>query len=344
MKPEWAFVLAAGYGTRLKPFSLKIPKPAWPLFDLPLASHALFALAGAGAKRVVVNLHHLPGELRAILEPAAPPGLDLHWSFEPEILGTGGALLPWAERLGEGPFWLVNGDTYRDFDLSELACFHEERNALATLSLAPLPREAQDSRRAPIEIDETGRIVRFLGATAPGTSGNGLPCDFTGVHLLEPGVLRAAEAVGAKSFCINADVHKRLVAEGKPLYGFLPGSGSFWSDLGTPERYLAAHRELLQAGKIPPRAPGRFVAADEETPEGGSIFAPSFLGAGARVERDATVGPLAVLGAGSAAQTGARVRDAVVWPSARVSSPIERAVVAPWGETLGEDGRVGVLS
>ena len=93
MKPEWAFVLAAGYGTRLKPFSKKIPKPAWPLFDLPLAAHALFALADAGAGGRG-QPPPLPGELRAALEPVASPGLDLHWSFEPEILGTGGRYSP----------------------------------------------------------------------------------------------------------------------------------------------------------------------------------------------------------------------------------------------------------
>ena len=129
--------------------------------------------------------------------------------------------------------------------------YYGERGGVATLLLAPVAK-GQDG---PIEVDETGRIVRFLDARAPGT-GPGRRCDFAGVHLLGSEVLAAARGVGRESFCINADVHAPLVAAGRPLYGFLLPEGAWWSDLGTPERYLAAHRHFLEAGRLPPASAG----------------------------------------------------------------------------------------
>lgn len=326
--PLRAVVLAAGLGTRLRPLSLELPKPAWPLFDVPLAAHVLRSLAGAGVTQAVVNLHHLPERLREALEPWIPEGLRVRWSFEEVIQGTGGALLPWREFLSEGTFLLANGDTYQELDLSALLRRHRETGAAATLALRPLaPGSA-----APIEADAEGRIVRFLGARAPG-SGPGTPCEFTGVHALEPELLvRLPE----RSHCINADVHRHLVAEGAHLQGYFPPHEAFWSDLGIPERYLGAHWELLARGVLPPGVPGRLVSGEEETPEGGRVVGPSYLGAGAVVGPGAAAGPFAVLGAGARVGPGAQVGSSVLWAGASwQSGSLRGSILSPSGRRLG---------
>ncbi|MHB8767264.1 MAG: nucleotidyltransferase family protein, partial [Deferrisomatales bacterium] len=311
----------AGLGTRLRPLSQELPKPAWPLFDVPLAAHVLGALAAAGVTEAVVNQHHLPELLRAALEPWIPAGLRVWWSPEPEILGTGGALLPWRARLSGGPVFLANGDTYQEVDLGEMRRRHRDAGGLATLVLRRLPEGA----KAPIEADARGRIVRFLAARAPG-SAPGVPCEFSGIHLLEPGVL---ERLPARPHCINAEVHQRLVAEGALLFGYFPPEGSFWSDLGTPDRYLGAHRELLARGRLPAACPGQRVAEDREAAGGGRVLAPSYLGPGARVARGAAAGPFAVLGRGAEVTGGA-----VVWAGARVEADLGRAVLSASGARL----------
>ncbi len=322
-----AFVLAAGLGTRLRPLTLERPKPAWPLFGVPLAAHLLRSLAGAGATEVVVNLHHLPDALAAALDPWLPPGVRVQWSPEAAILGTGGALSPWRAFLADGPFLLANGDTYQELDLGALVACHRAGGAVATLTLRPVAPGA----RAPIEVAPDGRVVRFLAARAPG-AGAGLPCDFTGVHVLEPEILGR---LPAGPHCINADVHQRLVAEGAVLRGYLGPGESFWSDLGTPERYLGAHRELLDRQRVPAGAPGRLVRTDEVAPGGGWVRAPSFLGPGARVEAGAEAGPYAVLGAGAVVGEGARVAGSVLWEGARVGGEaLVGAVISPSGAQL----------
>jgi len=324
-------VLAAGLGTRLRPLSLELPKPAWPLFDVPLAAHALRCLANAGAREVVVNLHHLPERLKEALAPWVPKGLALHWSFEEEIRGTGGALLPWREFLAAGTFLLVNGDTYQELDLAALLQRHRETGAVATLALRPLAPETP----APIEVDAAGRIVRFLRARAPGAA-PGTPCEFTGVHALEPELLGR---LPARPHCINADVHQRLVGEGAHLQGYFPPAAVFWSDLGTLERYLGGHRELLARGVLPPGVPGRLADVDEELPGGGQLLAPSYLGPGARVEAGAVAGPFAVLGAGARVGPGARVEGAVLWAGASVAGQTLAArVMSASGQRMGPEG------
>ncbi len=314
------FVLAAGFGTRLRPLSRAHPKPAWPLFDVPLAGRVLGLIRAAGVEEVVVNLHHRPDRLREALAPWLPDGMPVRWSEEKAILGTGGALEPWRGWLSTGTFVLANGDTFQELDLAAMAAFHRDRAGAATLSVRPAPPGGD----APLELGPDGRIVRFLDARAPGRAG-GLPVVFTGVHLLEPSVL---DRLPAGPCCINADVHRRAVAAGEPVFGFVSRRG-FWSDLGTPERYLSAHLELLRLGRVP-RAPGRVWGEDGKTGDGGRVRAPSYLGPGARVMRGAVAGPGAVLGAAAVVEPGAAVEQAVVWAGARIGPPgLRRVVLAP---------------
>lgn len=320
------FLLGAGLGTRLRPLSLEFPKPAWPFFDVPLAANVLGMLLAAGVREVVVNLHHLPERLQAALVPWIPAEVRVHWSPEDPIQGTGGALLPWRDLLDRGPFFLANGDTFQELDLKALARQHGETSAFATLALRPLP----EGVRGPVEVDGEGRIVRFLDAKAPGYRA-GRACEFTGIHLLEPVVL---DHLPPRPHCINADVHRNLVARGERLFGFVPVREAFWSDLGTPERYLGAHFKLLEEGCLPTAAPGRLVLDDEDQPLGGRVLAPSYLGSEVRVPVGAVAGPFAVLGSRSSLAPGARVTRSVVWAGAEAVGELRGAILSPSGERM----------
>jgi NDP-sugar pyrophosphorylase family protein len=293
---------------------LELPKPAWPLFDLPLAAHALRRLARAGVEDAIVNLHHLPARLREVLEPWIPEGMRVSWSLEKRILGTGGALLPWRPLLAEGAFFLVNGDTFQDVDLVAMMNQHRKTGAVVTLTL----REAAAGAAAPLEVDAAGRVVRFLGARAPGAE-PGTPCEFTGTHLLDPTVLLR---LPDRPHCINADVHQKLVGFGAPVYGFLTRPEDFWSDLGTPERYLGAHRELLRRGAVPEGCPGQVFAASGRARGGGWVEVPSYLGPDASIGPDCVAGPFAVLGAAARLERGARLSAGVLWAGACLSGEV----------------------
>ena len=327
-----AFVLAAGRGTRLRPLSLERPKPAWPFFDVPVAAWVVGMLSAAGVRRVVLNRHHLGEALQQALEPWIPGGLRLDWSPEPRLLGTGGALVPWREALSGGPFFLANADTVQELDLAALARAHRARGALVTLSVA----EAPPGGDAPLEVDDSGRVVRLLDARSPG-SRPGRPCAFTGVHLLEPEILAH---LPDPPFCIVADVHRALVARGAPVYAHRLEGGAFWSDLGTPSRYVSAHVEFMARHGAPGAAAGRQVEGGARAGDG-RVIGPAFLGEGCRLGVGARVGPGVVVGRGSEVAAGARVERAVLWPGARTGS-VRRAVVSDSGAILkvrNDDGK-----
>jgi mannose-1-phosphate guanylyltransferase len=295
-------LLCAGLGTRLRPLTLRVPKPAVPVCGVPLVTWTLGLLAGAGAARAVVNVHHLPDAMEAAARDGArQAGLPLAVSREPRIAGTGGALREARALLaGADAILLVNGDVLFDVDLGAALAAHRASGALATMVLLPMPAGAA---YATVEVDGGGAVRRIAGRFGPG--GEGLtPWHFSGVHVLSPALL---DRVPAEPFeCdVNRHVYPPLLASGA-VRGLV--ADGYWNDLGTPARYLAATRDLL-AGRVPL---GRFsrvdpLAASRELAEGVRVGRGATFGDGARL-----VAPCFV-GAGAHVPAGAVVEDAVLW-------------------------------
>lgn len=322
-------VLCAGLGTRLRPLTEWLPKPAVPVCGLPLVRFALARLAAAGVRRAVVNTHHLAGPMAdAALASARALGLDLAVSHEPVIAGTGGALREARRHLfGAEAIVLWNGDVLFDLDLAPVLAAHRASGALATLVLAPMP---EGERYAAVEVDPGGAVRRIAGR---GPGGDGLsPLHFTGVHVLAPALL---DAVPDEPFAcdVNRHVYPPLLGTGRVRSHLGPG---YWNDLGTPGRYLQANLDIL-GGRVPPSRlhganpfegldpfgkAGVWIAPDAHVDPGAALEAPAILGARSRVEAGATVGPGAIVGSGCRVTAGASVREAVLW-DATVLTPGE---------------------
>jgi len=337
MRELAAMVLCAGMGTRLRPLTHLRPKPAAPVCDVPLLHLTLALLRGAGVTRVVVNTHHLPGQMAEVArEGARRLGLELRVSHEPVIAGTGGALRE-ARPLLEGadPLVVVNGDVLFDLDLPSALAAHRASGALATMVLLPMPAGA---RYAAVEVDPGGAVRRIAGAFGPGAR-DLAPWHFSGVHLVSAELLDRLPASPFEAD-VNRHVYPPLMGGGR-IRG-LAASG-YWNDLGTPARYLEANEDVL-AGRVPL---GRFAGAEPlswaverargvragpgvEIDPAARLAGPCYLGPGARVEAGAEVGPLAVIGGGAVVPPGAVVRGAVVWAGTALSpgERLERAVAA----------------
>lgn len=337
MSEPVGMVLCAGLGTRLRPLTERLPKPAVPLLGLPLVRWPLALLAAAGVRRAVVNLHHLPREMeRAARDAAEALGLSLALSEEPVLAGTGGALRQ-ARRFLEGAseILLLNGDVLFDADLAAAREAHRRSGALATMLLAPMP---PGGGYAAVEADQGLAVRRIAGRFGPG--GPGLsPWHFTGYHVLSPALL---EQVPARPFdCdVNRHVYPPLM-DGR-VRGHL--DRGYWNDLGNPAGYLRAHGDLLAgridrarfpgadplAGLAPGGAPGLWLGPGAVVEPGGVLCPPAVLGAGSRVAAGARVGPFAFVGPGCAVGAGATVEEAVVWEgtSLPAGEPLRRAVAA----------------
>ncbi|HET8539570.1 MAG TPA: NDP-sugar synthase [Anaeromyxobacter sp.] len=330
-------LLCAGLGTRLRPLTDRVPKPAVPVCGVPLVRWNLALLASAGASRAVVNVHHLPDAMAAAAADAARAvGLRLDVSREPVIAGTGGALREARRHLdGADAILLVNGDVLFDVDLRAALAAHRASGALATMLLLPMPERG---RYAAVETDASGSVRRIAGAFGPG--GEGLsPWHFSGVHVLSPALLDAVPAAPFERD-VNRHVYPPLMASGAVRGRVASG---YWNDLGTPARYLAANADVL-AGAVPL---GRFAGADPfrdlREIAGGvwvapstrwepevRVVAPAIVGDRASVARGAEIGPGAAVGAGCTIAAGARVRRAVVWDGTAIGAGevVEDAIAA----------------
>jgi mannose-1-phosphate guanylyltransferase len=290
-------VLCAGLGTRLRPLTGRVPKPAVPVCQVPLIRHALGLLAGAGIGRAVVNVHHLPEEMAAAARAAAAGlGLELAISREPVIAGTGGALREARPLLaGAEAVVVLNGDVLFDVDLGAALSAHRATGALATMALLAMPAGAG---YASVEIDGAGAVRRIAGRFGPG--GEGLSAwHFPGLHVVSPELLAL---VPDRPFAcdVNRDLYPPLMARG--LVRGLVTTGA-WSDLGTPAAYLAANLDVA-AGRI---GLGRF-----------GLPPPRRIAASARIDPSARVGEDAVVGERCVVPAGARVERAVLWPDTRL--------------------------
>ena len=130
-----AMVLAAGFGLRMRPLTQLVAKPALPVLNRPLIQWTLEALAGAGVREVMVNLHHLPRTVERAVGDGTRFGLHVRYSREREILGTGGGPRRVRRFFAGGPALLVNGDMAFGLDLSKLIERHRSSGACATLAL-----------------------------------------------------------------------------------------------------------------------------------------------------------------------------------------------------------------
>jgi NDP-sugar pyrophosphorylase family protein/aminoglycoside/choline kinase family phosphotransferase len=227
--PRQALVLAAGRGERLLPLTRVLPKALLPFHGKPLLGHTLERLAAWGVREVVVNLHHLAGEVAEWVRLHPVPGLAITLSHEPELLGTGGALARAAWFFGsDRPFWICNADVACRLDPRPLLRAFARADPLAVLWMVP------DAGPRTVRVEE-GRVTHFQDPR-PGSPGT---ATFSGLHLVSPSTM--ALLPGAVP-CSILEAYRRGLAAGQAVLG-VTCPGSWWADLGTPEQVVQAHRE-----------------------------------------------------------------------------------------------------
>ena len=236
-----AMILAAGYGTRLRPLTYFAPKPMVAICNRPLIGFAVENFIKAGVKDIVVNLHHLPHAIERFLMDAYSAQVRFHFSFEPEILGTGGGIRKVRALLEtDDEFYLVNGDTVQIPPLEALLEARRSKNALAALTLRHPP---EGDRFTPVWFDN-GRITGF-------GNGTGEALMFSGSHLISR---RIFDYLPDRDFSgIVSEVYVPAIEQGKETIGGVVDEGP-WFDIGTPRRYISAARAILDmtiAGEFP---------------------------------------------------------------------------------------------
>jgi mannose-1-phosphate guanylyltransferase len=316
-----AMILAAGLGTRMRPLTDHCPKPLLPLLLQPMLDHILAQLARYGIRDVVINLHHHADQLARWLGDGSHWGVHLSLSFEPEILGTAGALKRVEPLLRDAPFLVLNADVLIDVDLQALWHWHCQRQALVTMVLRPDPAARSYGT---VLVDADNRVRLINGRPSTHVPASGEETMFACVQVVDPRVL---EYIPSDGFSMTtSDVYPVLIERREAVYGYR--YTGYWIDIGAPERYLQAHWDLLDGAlgdawmqRLP--AGSRVVLRPDDTPPvapGVTLVPPVVLGSGVILAPDVYLGPYAVLGAGCRLASGVVVRDSVLWEGVQVGA------------------------
>lgn len=307
-----ALLLAAGFGTRLRPLTEQVAKPLLPIYGVPLLDiHLAHLLAYKGTdpiSRIVVNGHHLAGQVRRHLAAHAARK-QIAFSHETEILGTGGAVANAAPHLTSDPFLVLNCDVLLAPPIEEAIAFHGTHDHLATMVLVRSPVQPN------VETDGDRVTAILRGQTVPGAS------TFTGFHVVSQGLLGI---LPRGVFHDIRDTYDELLVEGK-LGAYLCGkdAASAFLDIGTPEAYLEAHRICTRDGC-------RSFGFSPEESKITHIMGFGFADRTAALEKGCRIEESIVLGNASVA-AGIRIRHSIIGPGASVTSDVSDRLVTTVG-------------
>ncbi|MDD3312116.1 nucleotidyltransferase family protein [Pseudodesulfovibrio sp.] len=227
-----AILLAAGFGTRLRPLTDTIPKCLVPINGRPLLDIWLDNLSRAGIGPFLVNTHYLSEQVEAYVRGSRFRNA-VTLVHEPTLLGTAGTLLANADFLDGGDGLLLHADNYCKPDFAAFAAAHRARPQGCVMTMMTF-RTATPSSCGIVELDERGVVVGFheKSATPPGNLANGA------IYLLSDEMLRILRADYGDAADLSTEILPHFVGR-----IFTYETSSFFLDIGTPATYAQAQRE-----------------------------------------------------------------------------------------------------
>jgi NDP-sugar pyrophosphorylase family protein len=278
-----------------------IKKELLPLVDRPILDHTLDRLVHHGVHEVVMSSPYLETAFHPFI---ASRGGDpsITWVTEEQPLGTGGAIVNTLGVLDDEPFFALNGDICTDLDLTAMRAFHLGRGASITIAL----QHVTDAREFGLVLtDQDGRVREFREKPD-----DAIPGDINaGTYLLDPAVLRGWDK--GEEISIEREIFPAVIDAGHAVYGYR--ADGYWMDLGTPDKYLQAHVDLL-AGRV-----------------AGASYPAPWIHPTANVDPAATIGTYVSIGAEARVAAGVRIEDAVLHPGSSVGegARVVHSIVGP---------------
>jgi mannose-1-phosphate guanylyltransferase len=334
-------VLVGGAGTRLRPLTLTVPKQVLPIVEIPMIERVLGHLAEHGVTEAVLSLGYRPESFIAVAPHGQVCGLTVTHAVEDQALGTAGAVRFAALEAGISErFIVVNGDVLTDLDLRALTEFHDRRGGEATIALTTVD---DASAFGLVSTDDDGRVRAFVEKPADPTHSHGGEVN-AGTYVLEPSVLERIP--NGRAVSIEREVFPLMAADGAL---FATVSDAYWTDTGTPERYLQAHLDLIGDRRPGPPVEGAVAGPGGIWSHGdavieGEVAGPAFLGQGVVVKAGAHVSR-SVLGSGTVVDEGAQIRDSVLLPRVIIEADafVERCLLGE-AAVIGEKARLTDLT
>jgi mannose-1-phosphate guanylyltransferase/phosphomannomutase len=299
--------MAGGFGTRIQPLTIDLPKPMIPLVNRPIMLHIVDLLKKHGITELVFLLYHQPMTIKRFFGDGSEFGVRITYVTPLQDYGTAGAVKAAAKYLDD-TFLIISGDLLTDFDLSRVIAFHREKQALATITLTSVKDPLQFGV---VITNKEGRISKFL--EKPGWGEVFSDTINTGIYVLEPAALNLIDDNVNRDW--SKDIFPRMLEEQAPLFGCT--LSGYWADIGNTEAYIEASHDIC-AGRI-------IVKIDEQVTPGSQIY----LGQEAQ-SRNARLEGMVVVGENSQIHDGAHLKNSIIGRNCSIEEGVELDGAVLW--------------
>ncbi|KAK6541256.1 mannose-1-phosphate guanyltransferase [Orbilia ellipsospora] len=322
-----ALILVGGFGTRLRPLTLTLPKPLVEFCNRPMILHQVEALAAAGVTDIVLAVNYRPDVMVAHLKKYEEQyNVKITFSVENEPLGTAGPLKLAEEILGkdDSPFFVLNSDVVCDYPFQQLAEFHKSHGDEGTIVVTKV-EEPSKYGVVVHQPSHPSRIDRFVEK----------PVEFVGnrinagIYILEPSVLKRIEL---RPTSIEQETFPAMTKDGK-LHSFdLEG---FWMDVGQPKDFLSG--TCLFLSSLSKKGSKLLTPSTQDFVHGGNVMIDptAKIGSKCRIGPNVTIGPNVIVG------DGVRIQRSVILEGSRIKDHAwVKSTIVGWHGTVGKWARL----
>ena len=305
-------ILAGGKGTRLRPLTLNTPKPVVPVANSPFLLFQIDLMRSAGIDEIILSLSYQPRKIEDLLKDGSDYGVWIRYAVEGTPLGTGGAFKNAEEHI-DSTAVVFNGDVLTDIDLAAVVAHHRKKGAVATIVLSPVENP---SAYGLVETNPDGWIQRFIEKPGP----DEITCNTinAGIYVLEPSVLKYMPKGEPYSF--ERGLFPTLLEHKEPVLSFI--STNYWIDIGTPQKYLEVHHDILSHKFASPRVAKS--ALDRATLAAGTVVDEKSL-----IDQDVTI------------REGVRIENSVIGKNCKIDPGVHIVDSVLWsGTTIDADARI----
>ncbi len=311
-----AIILVGGEGTRLQPLTKTTAKPMVPVLNKPFLEHVIRHLKNHDINEVVLTLCYKPHQIEEYFGNGSKFNTRLSYIIEDFPLGTAGAVKNAQQHITES-FFVLNGDIFTDFDLSDMLNFHRQKKAKVTIALTPVD---DPILYGVVECDSRSRIRSFV--EKPPRNKVTTNMINAGIYILEPDIL--GYIPGNSFSMLEHNLFPKLVAEDIPLFGY--PSCDYWIDMGTPEKYRKLNYDLLlgKSKQIKEYRCGNEIHAEEETfiHNTACLKGPVLVGKGCVINKEVSLTGPVILGAGCRIGDGSVITKAILWKNVNVGCKV----------------------
>ncbi len=314
-----AVVMAGGEGSRLRPITIRRPKPMVPIAGKPVMEHILNLLKCHGITEVVVTVQYLASNIEDYFGNGSQLGMHITYAREDTPLGTAGSVKNAEEHLSE-PFLVISGDALTDYNLTEFIQYHCEKKSLSTLLLAHVHNPLE---YGVIITNEDGHITQFLEKPSWGEVFS--DTINTGIYMLDPQIFSYFER--NKQFDFSQELFPYMLKKGDPIYGYIAPSG-YWCDVGSLSEYMRASADILQGHvrvEIPAKNIGDNIWCEDgvEIADEAQLYGPIYLAHDCKVKAGAIIHGPSAIGHYSIIDERAQVDRSIVWNNSYIGERSE---------------------